>query len=84
MKGKYCLLNFVLLISIIGVMVVTASEYIDCKDIYPDEFFDLALTWQYSILPVFVPHLNNHPYLLHSSNSFYLERIDLLTPVLRC
>jgi hypothetical protein len=84
MKGKYCLLNFVLLISIIGVLVLTASEYIDCNDLCPDEFLDLALAWQYPILPVFVPHLNNHPYLLHSSNSFYLERIDLLTFALRC
>jgi len=84
MKRKYGLLSYVLLISTMGVLLLTASEYVDCKDFYPDEFLDLALAWQYPILSVFVPQLNNHPYIFHSLKGLYFKRIDLLNPILRC
>jgi hypothetical protein len=84
MKGKYFLLNFVLLISIIGVLALTASEYVDCKGFYPDEFLDLALAWEYPILPVFAPHLNTYSYLFRSVKIFYFQRMDLANPILRC
>jgi hypothetical protein len=84
MKGKYCLISFVLLISIIGVLALSASEYVDCKGFYPDEFLDLALAWQCPISTVFARHLDTHPYLLYSLKIFDFRRIDLLTPILRC
>jgi len=84
MKGKYCLISFVLLISIIGVLGLTASEYVDCKGFYPDQFLDLALAWQYPILPVFARHLDTPFYRLHSLKIFDFQKIYLLTPILRC
>jgi hypothetical protein len=84
MKGKYCLLSFVLLISIFGVLAFTASEYVDCKGFYPDQFLDLALAWQYPISAVFARHLDNHSYCLHSLKIFNFQRIDLLASILRC
>ena len=84
MRRNYGLISFVLLISTVGVLLLTASEYVGCKDFYPDEFLDLALAWQYPSLIVFAPYLDNHPYLYHSLKGSYFRRIDLLTPVLRC
>jgi hypothetical protein len=84
MKGKYCLISFVLLISIFGLLALTASEYVDCKGFYPDQFLDLALAWQYPISPVFARTLAIQPYRLHFLKIFDFQRIDLLTPILRC
>jgi len=83
-KENNSLINLVLLISIIGVLSLTASQYVDCKDIYPDEFLDLALAWQYPVLPVFAPHRNTHPFLLRFIKMFYLRRFNLFTIFLRC
>jgi len=83
-KENKFLINLVLLISIIGVLSLTAPQYVDCKEIYPDEFLDLALAWQYPILPVFAAHRNTHPFLLLFTKMFYLERFGLLTIFLRC
>ena len=72
------------MISIFGVLAFTASQYVDCRELYPDEFLDLALAWQYPILPVFAPHLNTHPFLLRFAKVFYFRRVNLLTTALRC
>jgi hypothetical protein len=84
MKKNSFLINVVLLISIIGVLGLTPSHYVGCKDIYPDEFLDLAMAWQYPILPVFAPHRNTHPSFLHFTKMVYLQRVDLLITCLRC
>jgi hypothetical protein len=84
MRGKRCLINLVLLISIGGVLALTASTCVDCKDFYPDEFLDLALASRGPIIPVFAPYLNTHPYLLQTLKIFYFGRIDLPTSILRC
>jgi len=87
MKGTHCLVNLVLLISImsiIGAIALTASEYVDCKAPCADEFLDLALACENPILPVFAPQMNTHPYLPHSLKIFYFQGINYLTTVLRC
>jgi len=84
MKRLHCLINLVLLISIVGSLGLTASAYVDCKDFYPDEFLDLALAWQYPILDVLVPQRNTHPLLLRCFKIVHLQRLNLLTPFLRC
>ncbi len=84
MKENICLINLVLLISIIGGLALTASAYVGCKDISPDEFLDLAVASQYPISPVFAPRLNAHAYLLHALRTFHLQGINLLTAILRC
>ena len=84
MKGKHCLISLVLLISIIASVALTASEYVDCKDCYPDEFLDLGLACQYPIFPVFAPHQNTHPLLFLSLKIFYFQRANLLIAIQRC
>ena len=84
MKALRFLVTLVLLISIFGALALTASEYVDCKNPFPDEFLDIALECQGPILPVFAPQLNTHPLLIHSSKIFYFQRDNLLTTFLRC
>ncbi len=84
MKGKYCSITFVLLIGIFGALALTSSEYVDCKGFYPDQFLDFASVWQYPILSVFARRLDAHSYRFHSLKIFNFQRIDLLTPILRC
>lgn len=84
MKGNNGLISLALLINIIGVFALTASQYVDCTDSYPNEFLDLALACPYSILPVFAPHWKTHPLLLRSSRMFYSQRVDPLSRCLRC
>jgi len=84
MKGNHCSVTFVLLLSMVGALALTSSNYVDCKDIYPDEFLDLALAWQYPILPVFAPHRNTDPFLLLFSKMFYRQRFSLFIIFLRC
>ncbi len=84
MKGNKCLINLLLLISITGVLALTASEYVSCKDISPDEFLDLAVASQYPISPAFAPRLNTHACLLRSLKIFYFQKINFLTAILRC
>jgi hypothetical protein len=84
MKKNSTLINLVLLISIIGVLVLTASQFVDCKELCPDEFLDLALAWRYPTLPVFAPRRNTHPFLFRFMKTYYLQRVNLLASPLRC
>jgi len=84
MKVSRFLAALFLLISIFGGLAFTASEYVDCKNFYPDEFLDFALECHYPILPIFAPYWNTHPLLLHSFKIFYFQRDDLLATFLRC
>jgi len=84
MTRNNCLISVVLLVSIIGVLALTASDYVGCTNPYPDEFLDFAFECPYPILPVFAPQLNTHPLLLHSLKIFYFQKIDFLSPILRC
>lgn len=81
---NYHLINFVLLVIVNVVLALTASSYVDCKDLVPDEFLDLAIEPQYSISPVFAPHQNTHPMLQRSLEIFYLGGVNLLTAIIRC
>ncbi len=84
MKGKYCLTNLVLLGSIIGCLSIGPVDFVDCKDLLPDEILDFALVSENPILPVFSPHLNTHPGLFHSLKTLYFQRDNLLSTILRC
>lgn len=84
MKRNHCLISVVLLISILGVLALTGLEYVDCKNIYPDQFLDLSLAWQHPTLPVFAPYRNTHPLLLRSMKILSFQRVNLLTTFLRC
>ena len=78
------LVIFALLCSIIGTLALTAPEYVACRDLCPDEFLDLALASQDSVLPVFDLHRNTHPTLLRSLKTLYFQEIPFLTTCLRC
>ena len=84
MKKNYHLISFVLLVILTGVSALTASSYIDCKDLFPDEFLELAIVCGILILPVFAPHRNTHPVLLRSLKIFNLGGVNLLTTIIRC
>jgi len=74
-----------MLISIIGVLVLTPSAYPDCKDPYPDEFLDLPVVCGFLILPVFAPRRNAHPFLFHYFwNISDSLRANLYAGILRC
>ena len=72
------------MVSIIGALALTASGFVECRNVESDEFLDMALACQYPILPVFAPHLNTHPCILHSLKTLCFGRINLLTAILRC
>jgi hypothetical protein len=84
MKGKYCLISFVLLISIFGVLALTAQDYVACQGDFPDEFLDLAVACQNPTLPVFAPHLNTHPIPIGLLKIFCFQRTNFHTTSLRC
>ncbi len=84
MKQTHCLTKLLLICSIFGSLVLTAPDYVDCRDPIPDEFLDLALATQDSILPVFDPNRNTYPFYFRSLRTFHFQRADLLTNSLRC
>jgi hypothetical protein len=84
MKALRFLITLFLLISTFGGLALTASEYVDCKDLYPDEFLDLAAESPHPILPVFASSLNTHPYLLCCLKIFHFQKIGPLSSILRC
>jgi len=65
-------------------LALTASEYVDCKDLCPDEFLDLAMEPSSPILPVFASSLNTHFYLLLPLKIFDFPQTSLFTAILRC
>lgn len=71
------------MISTIGILALTASDYVDCKDFYADELLDLGLASEYPVLPVFAPHLNTHPIPIGHVKIVYFQRISSLSTVLR-
>ena len=84
MKRGHCLIVLGLLISVIGGIALTLSEWVSCKESYPDELLDLGLTCQDPILHGLAPHRNTHPLLILSLRIFYFQRVNLLTTFLRC
>jgi len=84
MKRGHSLISLFLLISIIGVLTLTTSAYVNCKDFCPDEFLDLGLACHPQILPALSPSLNTHPLLRPSLKTLYFQRVNLLTTFMRC
>jgi hypothetical protein len=85
MKGKTpYLLTYLLLGGILGLLAFTASDYVDCKDLGPDEFLDLALESHQFISPVLNPRLNTQPSFFCSLRTQQFQKADLLTNLLRC
>jgi len=84
MKEINCLISLILLISVIGVLASTASAYVDCKNLCPDEFLDLAAESPSPIVPVFASILNTHLCLLRCLKIFHFQKMCPLTAILRC
>ncbi|OGP80292.1 MAG: hypothetical protein A2V86_11680 [Deltaproteobacteria bacterium RBG_16_49_23] len=82
-KNPFCL-SLWLLFTIIGGLGLTASDYVVCKDLFPDEFLDLALAPISPILSVFAPSRNTHPFIYSSLKVFFFKQISLLTTWMRC
>ena len=82
--GNHYLIKLVLLGSIIGGLGLTAPDYVDCKDLSPDEFLDLAFESPHPIIPVLNPHLNTQPLLFRSLRTINFQKANLLTNLLRC
>lgn len=78
------LLIYLLLGSISGAFAFTASEYVDCEDLFPDEFLDLAFESPNPVSPIFESQPYIHPTLLHFLKELYFQEIFFLTACLRC
>jgi len=89
MKGKTpylltYLLTYLLLGGIFGLLAFTASDYVDCKDLDPDEFLDLAFESHQFISPVLNPYLKTQPFFFRSLRTIHFQKPDLLAHNLRC
>jgi hypothetical protein len=84
MKKNNWLISALLLVSVAGVLGLTTPNYAGCEDFYPDEFLDLGLLCQHPTLPVISPRLNTHPPVLLSIKVFHFQKVNLLTPFMRC
>jgi len=84
MKGNYRLINFLLFIGMMGVLAITSSAYVSCKTFLVDEFLDIALASPNQNSTVLPLHLNTCPLLLCSLKIIHLQKINLLTNLLRC
>jgi hypothetical protein len=84
MKENHFLTSSALLFTIIGVLTLSASEYVNCRDFHPDEFLDLGLAWQPWVLPVLSLSLNTHPLHRAPLKTLYFYRVSLLTTFMRC
>jgi hypothetical protein len=84
MKGNYRLINFLLFISMMGVLAITASAYVSCGSFEADEFLDIALASPNQNPTVLPFHLNNSPLPLRPLTIIHLQRVNLLTNLLRC
>ena len=84
MRKNHRFVNLLLLITILGVLAFTATDYVVCDDDFPDEFLDLAVACSAPVLPVFAPQLNIHPYVLKSLKEILLQKVNFLSCVLRC
>jgi hypothetical protein len=84
MKRENRLINLILLSIFFGVLVFTASDYVNCSDDFPDEVLDFMVVYESPVLPILSLHLNLHPYVLTSLKVFYLDKINLQTSILLC
>ena len=85
MKGKNpYLLTYLLLGGIFGLLAFTASDYVDCKDLRPDEFLDLAFESHQFTSPVLNPRLNTQVFFFRSLRTIHFQKADLLANLLRC
>jgi hypothetical protein len=75
---------YLLLGSIFGLLAFTASGYVGCTDLCPDELLDLVFESPNPISPVFESHLEIHPLPISSLEVYYFQKVNLLTNVLRC
>jgi hypothetical protein len=84
MMRNNCLISQILLISILGSIAFTGFTYVDCMNIYPDEFLDISMAWQHPTLPVFPPSRNTHPLPLWCIEILSFQRANLFITILRC
>ncbi len=84
MKKSIRLISLLALISMFGVFVLTAQEYVGCQDDFPDEFLDLAAACQGPTLPVLALHPNTRSSPMSLPKIFCFERTDFQTTLIRC
>ncbi len=84
MKRNYRVVNFVLFCSVAGAIALTASAFVACGGLNPDEFLDLAQTCQNPFLPILAFHWRTNPLYSRFWEIIYCNRINLLSTLLRC
>jgi hypothetical protein len=84
MKKNNWLISWFLLLSVVGLLNLTTPDWVGCHDFYPDEFLDLGLLSQDSILPLFASRLNTNPSNLFFVKKSGFQKITFLATVLRC
>jgi hypothetical protein len=65
-------------------LLFTSADYVDCHNVYPDEFLDLASKFQNDNSPVLAFKGIIYSALPCFLNIFELKRSDFLTISLRC
>jgi hypothetical protein len=84
MGEDHFLTSSVLLISIIGVLTLSTSAYVNCGDFHPDEFMDLDLACQPQVLPVLFQFLNTSPFHRATLKTLCFRQAYFLTTFMRC
>jgi hypothetical protein len=84
MRKNARIIDLLLLISMVGVLALTAQQYVACQDDFPDDFLDLAAACPPWTLPVFAPHLNPHPFPIGLLKMVYFQKTNIHTTTLRC
>jgi hypothetical protein len=84
MKRNHRLINWFLLVILSVSFAMTASDYVDCKDLYPDESLDLAAESPYEISPVLDFRQNTEPGLLRFLEVLHFQETDPFNIIQRC
>lgn len=85
MKAKHRLINFLLVVSLMGAIALTASSYVGCGSFEDDEFLDLSLSSKLPLSPILALRRKSAPRPLRFLRILllFLEP-DLHTDCLRC
>jgi hypothetical protein len=84
MKRNHRLINWVLFVSMVGALALTASTYVGCGSFESDEYLDLAQVSPNPVVPILACHWKTRPLYLRFLKTFCFQRANLLTNLLRC
>lgn len=84
MKANHRKINFVLVISLMGVLALTASSYVGCGNFDSDEFLDIAQIYQNPNLPMLAFYLSTLPLCRLVPKVLHFKNVILLPSILRC